>query len=178
VFAGFTAVWTAVALLITGPTYGLGAQAVGALAFVNAATMLATPVAGRLADRHGPDPVNLVCLLGAIASAGVLLVGSLGGTLGMVMLVAGTLLLDVAMQSGMVANQVRIYALRPEVRSRLNTAYMMCGYAGGTVGSLLGARAYASFAWPGVCALVALLAGLALGRHLLHRPAALPVDQW
>jgi predicted MFS family arabinose efflux permease len=171
VFAGFTAVWTAVALLITGPTYGLGAQAVGALAFVNAATMLATPVAGRLADRHGPDPVNLVCLLGAIASAGVLLVGALGGTLGMVMLVAGTLLLDVAMQSGMVANQVRIYALRPEVRSRLNTAYMMCGYAGGTVGSLLGARAYASFAWPGVCALVALLAGLALGRHLLRERA-------
>lgn len=178
VFAGFTAVWTAVALLITGPTYGLGAQVVGALAFVNAATMLATPIAGRQADRRGPDPVNLVCLLGAIASAGVLLAGSLGGVLGMVALVAGTLLLDVAMQSGMVANQVRIFALRPEVRSRLNTAYMMCAYAGGTAGSWLGAQAHAAFAWPGVCALVALLAGLALGRHLLHRPTPLPVGQW
>jgi predicted MFS family arabinose efflux permease len=179
VFGGFTAVWAAVAFLITGPTYGLGAEVVGALAFVNAATMLVTPVAGRLADRHGPDPVNLVCLLGAVVSAGVLLPGALGGTLGMVTLVAGTLLLDVAMQSSMVANQVRIYALRPDVLSRLNTAYMMCGYAGGTVGSLLGTWAYASFAWPGVCALVALLAGLALARHLLRErtPTARSDDQ-
>lgn len=179
IFGGFTAVWTAVALLLTGPTYGLGAQAVGALAFVNAVTMLATPIAGRLADRRGPNPVNLVCLLGAVASAGVLLAGSLGGALGMVGLVAGTLLLDVAMQSGSVANQVRIFALRADVRSRLNTAYMMCGYAGGTAGSWLGAQAYTAFAWPGVCALVALLAGLALGRHLLRErtPTARSDDQ-
>ena len=67
--------------------------------------------------------------------------GSLGGALGLAALVLGTLLLDVAMQSGMVANQVRIYALRPEARSRLNTAYMTCAYLGGSMGSWLGARA-------------------------------------
>ncbi|RKT82644.1 Predicted arabinose efflux permease, MFS family [Saccharopolyspora antimicrobica] len=167
VFAGFTAVWTGVALLLTGPAYRLGAPAVGALAVVGAATMFCTPIAGRQADRRGPDAVNLVCMIGAIVAAAVLVVGASGGIAGMVALVLGTLLLDVAMQSGMVANQVRIYALRPEVRSRLNTAYMTCAFLGGSAGSWLGVRAFAQFGWPGVSGLVALLAGTALTGHLI-----------
>jgi hypothetical protein len=71
-------------------------------------------------------------------------------------LIVGTLVLDVAMQSGMVADQVRIFALRPEVRSRLNTAYMTCAYPGGSVGSWPAVNAYTRFGWPGVCALPAL----------------------
>jgi predicted MFS family arabinose efflux permease len=166
VFAGFSAVWTSVALLLTGPKYGLSIRAVGLLALVNAGTMLCTPVAGRLADRRGPDLVNLVSMLGVLASALVLAGGGRGGVSGLVALVAGSLLLDVAMQSGMVANQVRNYALRPDARSRVNTAYMTCGYLGGGAGSWLGARVYGRMGWPGVCGLVALLAVAALTRHL------------
>lgn len=50
--------WTCLALLLTGPVYGMDAQAVGLLALVGGATMLCTPLAGSLVDRHGPDPVN------------------------------------------------------------------------------------------------------------------------
>lgn len=171
VFAAFTAVWTAVALLMTGPVYGLGASAVGLLALVNAATMVAAPVAGRQSDRRGPDPVNLLCLLAVPVAAAVLAIGSYGGVAGLAALVVGTLLLDVAMQSGMVANQVRIFALRPRLRGRLNTAYLMCAFLGGGAGSWLGTRAYTGFGWPGVCVLVALLGCLALARHLT-RPTA------
>ncbi|MEU4203756.1 MFS transporter [Streptomyces sp. NPDC026294] len=167
VFAGFSAVWTCLALLLTGPAYGLDARAVGMIALVGAATMLCTPLAGRLVDRHGPDPVNLVCLLGVLVSAAVLTAGSRGGALGLAALVVGTLLLDVTMQSGMVANQVRVYALRSDARSRLNTAYMTCAYLGGSAGSWLGVRVWSQAGWRGVCALVALLAVLALVRHLL-----------
>ncbi|MGW7459156.1 MFS transporter [Streptomyces sp. NPDC054797] len=164
VFGGFSAAWTSLALLLTGPVYRLGAEAVGLLALVGAVTMLCTPVAGRLVDRHGPDPVNLVSLLGVLASAAVLTAGALGGVAGLAALTAGTLLLDVAMQCGMVANQARVYALRPDARSRLNTAYMTCAYLGGTAGSWLGVRAHAAFGWPAVCALIALLAAAALAR--------------
>ncbi|GAA0638158.1 MFS transporter [Streptomyces thermocarboxydovorans] len=166
VFAGFSAVWTCLALLLTGPAYGMGAQAVGLLALVGGATMICTPLAGRLVDRHGPGPVNLACLLGVLLSAAVLTAGALGGVPGLAALVAGTLLLDVAMQSGMVANQARIYALRAGARSRLNTAYMTCAYLGGSAGSWLGTRAWAEAGWPGVCALPALLTLPALARHL------------
>lgn len=171
IFAGFSAVWTAVALLLTGPTYGLGAPAVGMLALVNSGTMLCTPVAGGQVDRRGSDVVNLVCLLGVIASAAVLAFARLGGPVGLAALILGTLLLDIGMQSGMVANQVRIYALRPEVRSRLNTAYMTCSYLGGSLGSWLGVHAYAHFGWLGVCAVLALLAAMPLARHLTSAPA-------
>ncbi|MGW2045206.1 MFS transporter [Streptomyces sp. NPDC001858] len=167
VFAGFSAVWTCLALLLTGPAYGLGAQAVGLLALVGAATMLCTPLAGRLVDRHGPDRMNLVCLLAVLAAAAVLAAGARGSAVGLAALVTGTLLLDIAMQSGMVANQARVYALRPDARSRLNTAYMTCAYLGGSGGSWLGVHAYGQAGWHGVCALLALLAALALGRHLL-----------
>ncbi|MEV6126622.1 MFS transporter [Streptomyces violaceusniger] len=166
VFAGFSAVWTCLALLLAGPAYGLGAQAVGMLALVGAATMFCTPLAGRLVDRRGPDPVNLVCMLGVLVSAVILAAGARGGTLGLAALTVGTLLLDVAMQSGMVANQARVYALRPDARSRLNTAYMTCAYLGGSAGSWLGVQVWSRVGWWGVCALVTFLTGIALVRHL------------
>ncbi|MGW1610383.1 MFS transporter [Streptomyces sp. NPDC002285] len=171
VFAGFSAVWTGVALLLTGPVYGMSAKAAGLLALVNAATMLCTPVAGRLVDRRGPDRVNLVCFLVVGASAAVLAFGGLGGVPGLTALVVGTLLLDVGMQSGMVANTVRIYGLGADVRGRLNTAYMTCVYLGGTAGSWLGVRAYGRFGWTGVCALVATLTAVAVARHANRRNA-------
>ncbi|MDN3357162.1 MFS transporter [Actinomadura sp. DC4] len=174
IFAAFSAVWTAIALLVTGPRYGLGAQAVGLIALVSAATMFATPIAGRQVDRRGPDPVNLVTMIATIVSAAILTAGALGGALGLTGLTLGTLVMDVAMQSGMVANQARIFALRPEARSRLNTAYMTCAFLGGSAGSWLGTRAYTRLGWTGVCGLVAVLAALALGRHLAHRRRAVP----
>jgi predicted MFS family arabinose efflux permease len=176
-FAGFSAVWTEIAFLLTGPRYHMTTTAVGMLALVNAATMVCTPVAGRQVDRHGPDRVNLVCLPAIIAAAALLALGSRGATVGITSLVAGTLLLDVAMQSGMVANQVRIYALGTETAGRVKTAYMTGAYLAGGIGSWLGTRAYTLFGWTGVCALVALLAGLALARHLTPaRTTAAPAE--
>ncbi|WP_214320096.1 MFS transporter [Nonomuraea sediminis] len=171
-FGGFSAAWTSLALLVTGPVYGLGAQAVGLIALVGAGSMVSAPMAGRWVDRGGPDRVNLVCLLGAVAAAAVLLIGARGGATGLVGLGAGMLLLDVAMQSGQVANQARIFALRPEARGRLNTAYMTCSFAGGSAGSWLGVQAYTHLGWPGVCALVAIAAGIALLRWWRRSPSS------
>ncbi|MFD8739472.1 MFS transporter [Streptomyces sp. NPDC059618] len=175
VFAAFSAAWTALALFATGPRYHLGTQAVGVIALVGAASMFATPVAGRRSDRDGPDAVSLVCMIAAIAAGIMLLTGSLGGVVGLVGLGAGMLLLDVAVQSGQVANQARIFALHPEARARLNTAYMTCAFLGGSAGSWLGVRAYGAFGWNGVCALITILAGLALLRHALRDRSTAPV---
>ena len=172
VFAGFSAVWTAVALLLTGPVYRMGTSAVGLLALVNVVTMVSTPAAGRLADRRGPDAVNLAAMLGVLGAAMVLTGADLGGACGIAALTLGTLALDVAMQAGMVANQVRNYRLRPNARARVNTAYMTCAYCGGAIGSWLGVRAFDSFGWNGVCALTAALAGAALACHLRWRHRA------
>jgi predicted MFS family arabinose efflux permease len=165
VFAGFSAVWTSLPQLLTGPTYGLTADAVGALGLLSAATMICAPLAGRMADRVGPDPVNLACLVGTIAAAGVLAAGTLGGPAGLITITVGVLLLDVTMQSGNTANVTRVYAIGPD--SRLSTAYMTCAFLGGSTGSWLGARLCADLGWAGVSALVAVTAAIALTRHLL-----------
>ncbi|MGW3074320.1 MFS transporter [Kitasatospora sp. NPDC001132] len=161
-FGGFSAAWTALALLLAGPHYRLGAQAVGLLALIGAASMFCAPAAGRRVDRYGPDRVNGWCAAATLAAAAVLAGGSAGGAPGLVALAAGLLLLDVAVQCSQVANQARIFALRPEARSRLNTAYMTCSFLGGSAGSWLGIRLHDRLGWPGVCGLLAVSAAAAL----------------
>ena len=175
-FAGFSAAWTALALLVTGPRYGLGAAVLGLLGVVGAASVLATPYAGRAADRRGPDLVTGRCLVLALASVPVLLTGTLGGALGLAGLAAGLLLLDVALQSSQVANQARIFALQAGARSRLNTAYMTCSFLGGSAGSWLGVQAYLRAGWAGVCGLLGVVTVIALGRHAAHRARRGPAE--
>ncbi|MFI5795045.1 MFS transporter [Streptomyces sp. NPDC051677] len=169
-FGGFSAAWTALALLITGPRYDLGTQAVGLLALIGAGSMFCAPAAGRWVDRLGADRVNLWCILAALAAAALLTAGLLGGATGVVGLAVGLLLLDVAVQCGQVANQARIFALRPEARSRLNTGYMTCAFLGGSAGSWLGTRAYAALGWGAVCALIAVAGLVALAAYAGGRP--------
>ncbi|WP_055553460.1 MFS transporter [Streptomyces sp. NBRC 110028] len=169
-FSGFSAAWTALALLITGPRYDMGTQAVGLLALIGAGSVFCAPAAGRWVDRLGADRVNLWCILAALAAAAVLTAGLLGGAPGAVGLAIGLLLLDVAVQCGQVANQARIFALRPEASSRLNTGYMTCAFLGGSAGSWLGTRAYAALGWGAVCALIALTGLVALAVYAGGRP--------
>jgi predicted MFS family arabinose efflux permease len=166
-FGGFAGAWTSLALLITGPAYGLGTSVVGLIALVGAASVFLVPAAGRWIDRRGPDIVNLVGIIGAIAAAAVLLTGLLGGVAGLIGLTVGLLLLDVAVQSSQVANQARIFALNPEARSRLNSVYMTSVFVGGSVGSLIATRIFLSLGWAAVCAMLAIAALVALVRHLL-----------
>jgi predicted MFS family arabinose efflux permease len=121
-----------------------------------------------MADQAGPDRVNLICLGGSLVAAAVLLLGTRGGALGLTALFVGMLLLDITFQCGQVANQTRIFALDPAMRSRLNTGYMTCSFVGGSIGSFLAVRAFTHFHWEGVCALVAIGALIALVRHLVH----------
>ena len=173
-FAGFTAAWSAIAQLLSGPTYGFGAEAAGLLALVGVVTMVATPIAGRVVDRRGPDGVNTIALAASVATLPALAAGGLGGTAGLVALALATLQLDVAMQCGMVANVARYYAVRPDARNRMQSAYMTCAYLGGTAGSLLGTLAYASVGWFGVAVVVALAPAPALVLHLRPGRIAAP----
>jgi predicted MFS family arabinose efflux permease len=78
-------------------------------------------------------------------------------------LVLGVIVLDIGVQAAQISNQSRIYALRPEARSRVNTVYVVCYFIGGALGSALGSFAWSRFGWIGVSVLGfagAVLAGL------------------
>jgi len=66
-------------------------------------------------------------------------------------MVVGVILLDLGAQSAHVSNQSRIYAIRPEARSRMNTAYMVAYFVGGALGSCGGAWGWGRAGWLGVC---------------------------
>jgi predicted MFS family arabinose efflux permease len=174
-FGAFSAAWTAIALLLTGPSYGLSTQAVGVFALIGAGAVLVTPVAGRRIDRVGPDRISLVSFTGGLGSAAILALAALPalhGAASLILLGAGMLLLDVAVQCGQVANQARIFGLPGAARARRNTAYMTCTFLGGSAGSWLGVRAYSEFGWGGIAGLTVLASAAALTRHLAHRRSA------
>ncbi|MGH7867487.1 MAG: hypothetical protein ACREP9_07615, partial [Candidatus Dormibacteraceae bacterium] len=56
-----------------------------------------------------------------------------------------------------ITNQSEIYRLKPEARSRLNSAYMTLCFVGGTLGSALSTIAYANYGWIGACTLGAII---------------------
>ncbi len=70
----------------------------------------------------------------------------------------GVLVLDIGVVSAMIANQTRIYALRPEARGRINTVFMTGAFASGGLGAMLGTRGFALGGWMAVCALGAIFA--------------------
>jgi len=158
IFAAFIGFWSNLALVLDGAPYRLGATAVGLMALVGVAGALAAPLAGRFADRRGPETIvsagaMLVVLAFAIFG---LLQGSLLG------MIVGVLVMDLAVQSSQVANQACIYALDPTARSRLNTIFMAAMILGGAFGAGAAGLAYSLWGWSGTCIFGGVSAGIAL----------------
>ena len=84
----------------------------------------------------------------------------LGGFIGLEAPVQAVM--DLGAQALHISNQSAIYALAPEARSRLTTAYMVSYFLGGAVLSALTSTLYSTSGWGGVCVLGAATAGLAL----------------
>ncbi|QFG27123.1 MFS transporter [Actinomadura sp. WMMB 499] len=151
--ASFSVLWTAATLLLARDPYGWTESAIGLFGLVGVVGALTASVAGRLADRG---------LVQTVSGAGtVLLVASwlllAGGERSLVWLFAGVVVLDLAHQMVLNSSQNVVYALRPEARNRINSAFMTVFFAGGAAGSALTAVVWARGGWTGVCVLGAAL---------------------
>jgi predicted MFS family arabinose efflux permease len=148
-FACFSILWTSIAFLLSGSPYRYSSAVIGLFGLVGAGGILAANLAGKLADAKRSGLSTLV--------AGVLLVGSFAllwmGRTSLIALIVGIVVLDIGTQGMQITNQAIIYALRPDARSRINSAYMVCYFIGGATGSLLAGTVYASDGWSGVCLL-------------------------
>jgi predicted MFS family arabinose efflux permease len=149
VFASFSALWATLAMLLAQPPYHYGPATIGAFGLIGLVGLSVSPHLGALVDRIGAHN---------IASAGALTVTvafafvAAGGR-SLAWLVVGMALLDLGNRASFIANQARIYALRPEARSRLNTVFMVSYFLGGAFGAALGGVGALHGGWLGLAAI-------------------------
>ena len=157
-FAGFSILWTPLALLLAGPPFGYSTGTIGMFGLAGVAGAMAASVAGRMADRGWQR--RMTGAAGALMTLSWLPIW-LGGRSAWVLAI-GVILLDLAAQGLHITNQSEIYRLRPEARSRITSAYMTIFFLGGVGGSACSSLAFAHAGWTGVCLLGAADGALAV----------------
>ncbi|MBF6990281.1 MFS transporter [Cupriavidus sp. IK-TO18] len=151
---GFSAFWSTLAVMLHGAPFHLGSEAAGAFGLAGAAGALGAPIAGRIADRRGPQAVTrLGAALAALSFAAMLLAPWLSPQAQLGLLVAAAVGFDLGVQVTLVAHQTIVYGIDPGARSRLNAVLFVCMFAGMAAGAALGSLALAHAGWTGVAAL-------------------------
>jgi predicted MFS family arabinose efflux permease len=169
IFAAFSAFWVTLPFRLEAPPLHYGTREAGLFGLVAAVGALAAPLVGRRVDRAGPRVMITRATAGVLLSLVVFWVA--GHTL--IGLAVGVIVLDLAVQAAQVTNMTRIYAVSESAPSRVNSAFMVSYFLGGSAGSLLATQAWKYSGWGGVCALGCAFAGIALVAHVLaHRTAA------
>ncbi|NTX05828.1 MFS transporter [Myxococcus sp. CA040A] len=171
-FGAFSVFWSTLALYLQSLPQHYGPQVAGLFGVVGVVGALIAPLVGRYADSHGGRRINMLAI--AVLLLSFVLMWPLGQWLWGIAL--GVVLLDLGAQGNHISNQTRVYALRPEARSRLNTLYMVTYFAGGAGGSWLGTTAWTHWGWAGVCASGAALCLVGLAVLGLSRNSAQPSD--
>ncbi len=158
-FGCFSVLWTSLAFLLSGPPFHLGNIDIGLFGLAGVAGATVAPVTGHLADRGRGRLATTAALLTLLASWALLALGRNR----IPELVIGIVMLDLGVQGVHISNQSAIYALLPDARSRLTTAYMVAYFTGGVILSAATSALYASDGWSAVCLLGAITAAAALG---------------
>ncbi|MTD45982.1 MFS transporter [Conexibacter sp. W3-3-2] len=155
--ATFSVLWTSLTFLLTDAPYDYGDATVGLFGLFGLAGALSAQAAGRFADRGRLREATggfWACVLLGWALLAF-------GRSSLAAVIAGIVVLDLGVQGQHISNQAAIFTLRPEARSRLNTAYMAHNFLWGAVGSAGAAAAYALAGWGAVVALGAAFAVVA-----------------
>lgn len=145
-FGCFSALWTTLAFLLSGSPFHYGNGVIGLFGLAGVAGAGAATGAGRLADRGHAHLATWTTAVLMLASWPILLAGRTS----VIWLIVGIAVLDLGVQGIHISNQSAIYALAPEARSRLTTAYMVSFFLGGAALSAVTSALYASDGWDGV----------------------------
>jgi predicted MFS family arabinose efflux permease len=167
-FGAFSVFWSTLAFLLTRPPYSYGSQAVGLFGLVGIAGILVAPLLGQIADRGTTKTLHSIvgiAILGAIVA--YVIFWQWGAQLWG--LIIGSILLNLSSQSALIANQVKIYSLDPNARSRLNTVFMVATFLGASLGSVVGTYGWNLMQWKGVCIAGVLLLGVAAMQFWLSK---------
>ncbi|MDQ0454866.1 MFS transporter [Rhizobium paknamense] len=147
-FGAFSLFWTTTPLLLAGNGFNLSQTGIALFALAGAAGAIASPIAGRLADKGYARQVSILAMtLGIAAFLMSLYAVKLSPVPGLALLTFAAITLDFGVQANLVSGQRIIFSLNPEQRGRMNGIYMATFFLGGAIASALGGWAFASGGW-------------------------------
>ncbi|TQJ75075.1 MFS transporter [Streptomyces sp. SLBN-31] len=146
-YGAWSALWTSLALLLTGGSYGYSTATAGLFGLFGLAASVVAPLAGGLVDRFGAARVVRSAYLLAAVSVPLFW---LGGQV-LVALFAAAIAIHAALVASHVANQT-LALTTTSTPATANSAYVVAGFAGGASASALAGLAFSHWGWGGVCA--------------------------
>ena len=166
--------WTAVALRLASPPFGLDSVGVALFALSGIGGALIAPIAGRAGDLGWTAPATRLAHMAVIAA--LLLAGAAGAGwfgfdpaarpgLSLGLLAAAAIVLDLGVIGDQTLGRRAVNLACPQARGRLNGLYTGLFFVGGAVGSGLAGIAWVEAGWTLVCVigLIFGVAALALG---------------
>ncbi|WP_233838395.1 MFS transporter [Paraburkholderia sp. ZP32-5] len=165
-WACFNAFWVNLAALLASGPWHLGSAWAGGFGIIGAAGAFAASLGGNATDRIGFRKV-IGASIGIVTLAYLLLSGAASS---LVLLIAGVIVLDIGVQSGLVSNQTRAFAVDPTAQGRINSLYMTATFFGGAVGATLSGWLMTRFGWNGIVAFGIAIGVLAAVIHWIGAP--------
>ncbi|WP_175771086.1 MFS transporter [Burkholderia ambifaria] len=167
---GFSAFWSTLAVMLHGAPFHLGSAAAGAFGLAGAAGALAAPVAGRLADHHGPERVTRLGIgIATVSFAAMAAAPLLTPHAQLALLAAATIGFDLGVQASLIAHQAIVYRIDPASRSRLNAVLFVGMFIGMASGAALGSALLAQLGWNAVIVLAVATSLAALAVRVWRR---------
>ena len=169
-FGGFSLYWTGVTLVMTSAPFHLSHAQFALFALAGVSGAIASPIAGRMADRGWASRTTAVAMILVVFGFGCAALGAIQGSLAL-MLISG-IVVDLGVSANLVTGQRLLFALNPAARSRMNALYMATFFCGGAIGSAITGLLFAHGGWVLACAVGAGAALLVLAAFATEKRVA------
>ncbi len=146
-FGTFCLFWTSAPLYLETSSYHFSHTEIAMFALVGVSGAVVAPFAGIAADAGKAKAITFLALTLSISSYIITNFFPEGSTLGIICMVLCAILLDAGVTLSMVTGQREVFAIAPELRSRLNGVYVSFIFLGGGIGSALGAWSIDAGGW-------------------------------
>ncbi|MGT8741358.1 MFS transporter [Klebsiella oxytoca] len=142
-FAVYTMFWTGLTFLLSAAPFSYTPTQIGLLNLVGLLGSFAAKNTGKFHDRGQSTLVSGIGIGTVLAS----LIIAAGGSHSIVVVMIATVLFNFAMQIVFVLSQTRLLSMQAELRSRLNTAYVVACFIAGASGSMVSGKLWQTGSW-------------------------------
>ncbi|KAK5454975.1 hypothetical protein LTS15_005695 [Exophiala xenobiotica] len=140
-FFAVSSFWTTTTFLLSGEPYNYGPSKIGLLGCIGLATLLIAPLCGKYLVTPLGEPLFSAAIGKAVSLMGVIL-GTFLGTHTIAGPIIQATLLDVGLIILQISNRVALHPVEPQMRNRVNTAFVSVLNLGMLIGTKAGAVVY------------------------------------